>query len=814
MSVSIKIWIFALFFFSGISALIYEVSWLRLLSLSFGSTAQATSCVLAVFLGGLAVGNWYGGKIADRLSEGELFTFYGKLEVGIAVAAPLVSWLVYETPALFALICHQFGESKALLVAIRILVSGAILLFPTILMGATSPALTRYVSLYGTPAKSFARLYAVNTLGAVIGSLAACFIGFAYWGLFGTIFGAAAINLSIGLCIFLLAGKLKSQSQSASEMAEKHEDSTETSFAQPSDLPFLCILSALVGFAALSYEVLWTRMLRFYSFSTTYSFTIMISSFLLGLGVGSLIFEQLYRSRKEYRQQLVDLGFAQYIATLACVGSLVAMPLAALVIRNPGLAGGQLHEVTSLIATGLIFIFPAATAVGLTFPMIGGMAACFKKVGTTVGAVYAANTLGCVAGALLVGLCVQPALGSFKAFQATVLFTSVIGSLAVLKGLWEKRLLAAILALIPPALALSFMCLFQDPIQQIMASSTYPKLLQYGEDSTGIVAVLDYIHFKELRTNSASVSTTKIQAKRYMRMLGVLPTLIDRKPKTVLVICFGTGTTAGAQSLCAGVEHMDIVELSPMVLKVGHQFVDSNLDVLNAQKVSAYANDGRNFLLCSKNKYDVITLEPPPLTEAGVVSLYSTEFYQVLKEHLNPGGIVCQWVPLFYESSTLWKMMVQSVRQTFPQVSVWVPNQEEAILLASESPLEIDAPKMQAKIDGSPKLKELLSEVGFDDVYSMLGTFVVAGPQLDKYVGAVRPITDDRPQMEFYLPYLGPQASSTDLELAAGSPLKCMRQSLKVIDADDGALKDNFERTHQIRTGVRQFWNSNQLRQR
>jgi len=250
---------------------------------------------------------------------------------------------------------------------------------------------------------------------------------------------------------------------------------------------------------------------------------------------------------------------------------------------------------------------------------------------------------------------------------------------------------------------------------------------------------------------------------------------------------------------------MDIVELSPMVLKVGHQFAASNLNVLNAQKVSAYANDGRNFLLCSKNKYDVITLEPPPLTEAGVVSLYSTEFYQILKRHLNPGGVVCQWVPLFYESSTLWKMMVQSVRQTFPQVSVWVPNQEEAILLASENPLEIDAPKMQAKIDASPKLKKLLSEVGFDDAYSMLGTFVVAGPQLDQYVGNVRPITDDRPQMEFYLPYMGPQASSTDLERAAGSPLKCMQQSLKLIDTEENALEINFEKTHEIRTGVRQF---------
>jgi spermidine synthase len=796
---SFKVGIFALFFFSGISALIYEVAWLRLLTLTVGSTAESTSCVLAVFLGGLAIGNWFGGKLADKFNGKELIAYYGKLEIGIAVTAPVVSFLVYKTPYLLAAFCHQFGEAGPLIPLMRILISCTVLLIPTILMGATSPTLTRYVTFFGTPARSFARLYALNTLGAVLGGLLACFVGFAYLGIAGTIIGAAVINLLIAVCVFQLAKKIDtSVLDTSSATANEDPGSTELSQEQRSNLVFLCTLSALVGFGALSYEVLWTRMLRFYSYSSTYSFTIMVSSFLLGLGLGSLIFERLHRNDRDFKASSIDLGFAQYLASIACAASLVAMPLAALLIRHQGMQSNQIQEIVALIATGLIFITPAATAVGLTFPMIGGMAAGFKKVGMAVGAVYAANTIGCVVGALFVGLIFQPIVGSYKAFQITVLLSTIIGSMAVWKGGRDKNIATVLFCIVPPALAGMFVAFSDDPIRVAIKEGD-SQILQYGEDTTGIVAVVKHPDFKELRTNSASVSTTSLPAKRYMRLLGVLPTLLTAKPENVLVICFGTGTTAGAQAVCPQVKHMDIVELSPMVLKVAHQFANSNLDVVQKNIVSAKVADGRNYLLCSSKKYDVITLEPPPLTEAGVVGLYSKEFYEILKDHLNPGGVVCQWVPSFYESSVLWRMTVQSVRQTFPHSTIWVSNNNEAILLASEEALKIDPAKMQSAIDSSPTLKILLAEVGLDDAYRMLGTFILGGAQLDRYVGDVQPITDNHPQMEFYLPYREPFATFKDLEAAAGPGLQCMKESLNWQNVDEEALKAASQRVHVIR---------------
>ncbi len=815
MNRSFKLGIFALFFFSGISALIYEVAWLRLLSLTVGSTAESTSCVLAVFLGGLAIGNWFGGKLADKFSGSELIAYYGRLEIGIAVTAPVVSFLVYKTPYLLAAFCHRFGESGPLIPLMRILISCTVLLLPTILMGATSPTLTRYVTFFGTPAKSFARLYALNTLGAVLGGLLACFVGFAYLGIAGTIIGAAVINLLIAVCVFQLAKKIDVSALEASiAIADEATDATNASDGtdstakaasqdNPGNLIFLCTLSALVGFGALSYEVLWTRMLRFYSYSSTYSFTIMVSSFLLGLGLGSLIFERLHRNDRDFKASSIDLGFAQYLASLACAASLVAMPLAALLIRHQGMQTNKIQEILALIATGLIFIAPAATAVGLTFPMIGGMAACFRKVGMSVGAVYAANTIGCVAGALFIGLVFQPIVGSYKAFQITVLLSTVIGSMAVWQGAADRKITTVLFCVAPPILALLFVVCSDDPIAVAMRSGE-SQILQYGEDTTGIVAVVQHPNFKELRTNSASVSTTSLPAKRYMRLLGVLPTLLTAKPENVLVICFGTGTTAGAQAVCPQVKHMDIVELSPMVLKVASQFANSNLDVVQKPIVSAKIADGRNYLLCSSKKYDVITLEPPPLTEAGVVGLYSKEFYEILKEHLNPGGVVCQWVPLFYESSTLWRMTVQSVRQTFPHSSIWLSNNDEAILLASEERLKIDPAKMQSAIDSSPTLKKLLAEVGLDNAYRMLGTFILGGAQLDRYVGDVQPITDNHPQMEFYLPYREPNATFKVLEAAAGQGLQCMKESLSWQNIDEEALKASSERAHAIRGDVKE----------
>jgi spermidine synthase len=820
-----SIWIFALFFFSGLSALIYEVSWLRVLSLTFGNTAQATICVLAVFLGGLALGSWLGGRLADRLAQG-LLSFYGKLELLIAALAPLVSLLVFLSPKFFPPLCHLLMGNEYLLSLVRFLLSGLVLLLPTMLMGATTPVLTKFLSQHYLAAQSFGRLYAANTLGAVAGSLLACFVGFAYLGLLGTIYSAACINVLIGSGAFILSKKFGKVAavDSGAELSNGSADGAKDPTGDPThdqadvpdsetvteaELPFLCVLAALSGFAALSYEVLWIRLLRFYCISSTYAFTMMISSVILGLGLGSLIYQGLPQLGKNYRQKLVDLAMMQCAAAMCCACSLMLLPLSSLPLRARHVAGNPVGEVFGMTMVGLMFIVPASTVLGIAFPMIGGIAASSRKVGMMIGSVYSANTFGCVAGAILVGLLVQNSCSSFKCFQATIVLTALLGSLAFLKGLSPNRPAAIGVGLVPALATIWFACFVQDPLLSAMTSMKNPKVLAYGEDGTGLVMVLQHPGYRELRTGSTAVSSTRYIAKRYMRLLGCLPTLLHKHPKDVLLICFGTGTTAGAVASYKNVEHLDIVELSPEVIKAADKFADSNQDVLKSPKVSVYVNDGRNFLLCSDKHYDVMTFEPPPVSEAGVVNLYSREFYELARNHLNPGGIVCQWVPLFYESKILWKMMVKSAQEVFPYVSVWVPNNGEAVLIASDQPISIDGKQMQSNLENSTQLKTILAEVGLDDVNAVISTFVIGGQQLAQCLGDVRPVTDDRPQMEFFLPYVGEPIYVWDLEAEAGNPRKTLQQAIRVQNVDDARLDKYFQAMHLLRTGSR-LLNDNQ----
>jgi predicted membrane-bound spermidine synthase len=797
----VNVWIFALFFVSGISALIYEIAWLRILSFTFGSTAEATSCILAVFLGGLAIGSWFGGRIADKLENGHL-VFYGKLELIIAIIAPLISLLVYNAPIFFVPICHLFSEEHALLPVIRIALNSLLLLLPTIIMGATSPVLTKYLSLHYKADQSFAKLYAANTLGAVIGSLIACFIGFAYLGLLGTVFSAALINLLIAISAFVLAKKyanLKHINASTNQFTVDDGTNTSNKLDTKNELIFLCLLASAVGFAALSLEVIWTRLLKFYGTSNTYSFTIMISCFLLGLAGGSMIYRYLSYKSKTYESKLVDLAFIQYTAAIITAASGLLIPISAYFLWGTKLAETQGGELLALFINGLIFIFIPALIIGITFPMIGGIATCFKNIGTAIGSVYSTNTLGCVIGALFVGLFMQPSLGSFKAFQWTIVLITLIGGLAFLRGYWHNKIIAILGSAIPIIGSLCFVYFVHDPIKEFVTKCQNPKVLLYDEDTTGIVRIFQHPEFKELRTNSYSVSSTRLEAKRYMRMLAILPALIHKNPKNVLVICFGTGTTAGAIANCPGVEHVDIVEISPLIIKGAHLFSDSNQNVVLDPKVSIHINDGRNFLLCTKKQYDVVTFEPPPLTEAGVVNLYSKEFYQIAKSHLAPNGILCQWIPLFYTSNRLWKMTVQSLREIFPNLNIWIPNNGEAIIMASDEPLEINALAIQNKIDASATLKNILLEVGLNNVYSIFSTFVIAGNKLDQYIGSASPVTDNNPKLEFYLPYIGKPTYIWDLQAAAPDFYNHFNDTFKLVNINKQNLDKEYDALSKFR---------------
>ncbi|MBY0546063.1 MAG: hypothetical protein K2W95_02110 [Candidatus Obscuribacterales bacterium] len=758
--------IYLFFLCSGFSALVYEVAWLRQLCLSFGSTAEATSCVLAIFLGALALGAALGGKLADRLSAGHL-AVYGALELGVGVLAPLSGLALYWLPT--SLTSGDAGWGR---VALTMILATLILSPPTMLMGASLPVLSKLMAVRADAVKGFSTLYAVNTLGAVFGSLSACFLGFALVGIYNTILLAAGVNIVVGLAAILRSGtrptfiakpaETEPADRSSEDPPAKLDGGAES--LSSADFVFLCIISFLSGFTALGYEVLWSRLLRFYTESTTYSFTITVSSFLLGLAAGSFICRRFQSKARSYSDNLLALASAQTLTAIFCTASLLFLPMAAMLFRTGA------TQFFKLSVIGLALVALPAVAIGLSFPLIGGLATKFKHVGTSVGTVYAVNSVGCVIGSLVVGLVAQPAVGSFDAFKLNILLTALVALLAHFRSGLIKGPIKVLTCFVPPLLALGLVIACHDPLVGYLKSMTGPTMAFYGEDSTGIALVMKHPDFEELRTNSAAVSSTRLEARRYMRLLGTLPVLACSHPAAAMVACFGTGTTSGATAAFPEVEHLDIVELSPMVIKAGGAFAESNLDVLHNPKVTVHTTDARNFLLSSTKKYDVITFEPPPLNEAGVVNLYSQEFYQIVSRRLTKGGVTAQWVPMFYESGELWKMTLRAFLNVFPYCSLWITNNDEAIILGSLEPLVLDVPRMQRRIGLSDQLCATLSEVGLKDPYDILSAFVAGGGSLEAFVGNVPPITDDRPSMEFNLPYAGKPLTTADLMRGVNNP--------------------------------------------
>lgn len=799
--------VFLFFFFSGFSALVFEIAWLRQLSLCLGNTAQATSTILAVFLGGLALGAYLAGRFAEKL-PGNPLKVYGLLECSVGLLALLVSLALEKSSYLYAFFIQQFSLSDLSLMAVRILLSALLLLLPTMLMGATLPILVRYLAVSNLSARLFSLLYGANTLGAAAGSFATCFFAFPYLGILNTLLAAASINMIIGCTAYFAVGKTTEQSEDSKNSQES--DDSKLAKSQESGLfsygaGLLYTLALMTGFTALSYEVLWTRILRCSFLSLTYSFTIMITMFLLGLALGSFIFEEYVILAKRTGGKFFRFSSVQYAAAFFCALSLPFFPGAANgTVSFMKLCGFSLidsrllQQLTFITLSSIPTILIPSVFIGMLFPMIATLAVLATgKSAQAVGKVYAFNTIGSVTGSLVCGLWLAPHLGSMKSFQLAVVLSAITGALSIALADKMKTGLKAILILLPLSSAFLFSC---NDFKTAVPAGV--KVLKQEEDSLGVMRVIDIAELNGLvlEFNGSSLASSTPSSLRYMRLLAHLPMLVHKNPQKVLLGCFGTGSTAGAASLHSELKELDIVELSKMVVEAAPLFSKSNYAVMENPKAKVRINDVRNYLLSHDTKYDIITFEPPPPQEAGVVNLYTDEFYKLVASRLNRGGIVSQWIPMHQVSAKLWKMMIKSAQSEFPYLSIWLPNRQEAIFVASKDPLVFDMEQMRARMQ-EPAVKESLHEVGFDDPSSILSTFIADESDLSKYIENCSSVTDDRPSLEFFMPYAGKTASELEAEEIGGrQALTRFFSGLKrSTRKDKELLLSNWQALHLIR---------------
>ncbi|HEY2375017.1 MAG TPA: fused MFS/spermidine synthase [Gemmatimonadaceae bacterium] len=722
----------ALFVLSGIAALIYEIVWFQLLELVIGSSAISLAVLLSTYMGGMCVGS----LLLPRLTKLRVihpFRLYAFLELGIGACGLFVLAVVPLVSGVYSAIAGH-GPFAIL---IRAVVCAICLLPPTVLMGATLPAASRAVAATPDGVAWIGFLYGGNTVGAVFGSILAGFYLLRVYDLTITTLAALAINLIVAGVGF---GVAKRTGVPPLEPTGRRASGTTRNTA-------IYLVIGLSGAAALGAEVVWTRLLSLMLGATTYTFSMILGVFLSGLGIGSAFGAAIGRSVARPRLALGACQLLQVLAILfaaAMIGS--ALPYWPI---NPALAPSPWYTFQLDLTRCIWVVLPAACLWGASFPLAlasaahdGGDAAQF------VGAVYAANTVGGIVGALGFSLVLVPVLGTqdaqrwlvaLAALAALAVFVTSLGGRARI-GMVTAAVTLAVLASVAtpsvPGLLVAYGRYMVTWLGQVDV-----RYVGEGMNSSVAVTTLTSSGATQFHVSGKVEASTLPQDMRLQRMLAHLPALVHPHPASVLVVGFGAGVTAGSFVPYPDVERLTICEIEPLIPRVvSGYFTHQNNDVLNDKRTTMVYDDARSFILTTHDKFDVITSDPIHPWVKGAASLYTREYFEAVKRHLNPGGVVTQWVPLYESTPDAVKSEIATFLAVFPYGTVWANNFNgggyDLVLLAQNQTTRIDIAALAARF-GNPRYAGVaasLGEVGFDSPIALFSTYAGDGSTLKPWL--------------------------------------------------------------------------------
>ena len=725
----------SLFLFSGFSALVYQIVWLRMLALVFGVTVYAASAVLTSFMGGLAVGAWLGGRLADR-SRNPLAAF-GVVEIGIGVSALVVPLALDVAQGAYAAIHARAPDALLLLTVARVVCSALVLLVPTTLMGASLPLLARYVSTQqGHTASRIGGLYAANTSGAIVGTVVAGFVLIGGIGVTATTRLAVIVNVVVGAAALGLARAWHGD-PARSAGRERAVETGIPNQAGAASLPpttlqrTVLAVVALAGFAGLALEVVWFRILVLFIPATTYAFTTMLATVLAGIATGSAVAAAWIRRSTDVARALARVQVA--------TGVLVMLSMAALALTYRagwGTAG--------MIQASMVSMLPATLLMGATFPL--ALAIWLRDaettVGTRVGAVYAVNVCGAVAGALAGGFVLLPLFGSRASLQ-------MLAGLYVAAGLLLIRLRPRKQALRGLALAAAAWSLAAVALPDL-----YDAVLvgRYGRGERVVfraegVQTTTTVHFQPpnqrvlyldgLHQASDSQSMVRVHAE-----IGHLPVLLHRNPRRALVIGLGGGVTAGAVAVHGS--SVDVVELAANVVSAASFFSHVNLNLLQRPNVRIRVDDGRNYLLLTRERYDVVTADIIQPIHAGAGNLYSREYFMLARGVLKEGGLMMQWIGL--REPAHYTLIMRTFLDVFPHATLWANG---SLMVGSVTPLRISRDAFEGRmVDAETRLA--VTRVGLDSFEALRERYTAGPDEMRRFVGGGPVLTDDRPLLEYH----------------------------------------------------------------
>jgi len=756
-----------LFAGSGFSALIYEIVWYQLLQLAVGSTAVSLGVLLATFMGGLCIGS----ILLPRLGFGgrHPLRVYAALEFGIGICGILVLFgMPFINRAYIS--GSAIGMSGMLL---RGLIAAVCMLPPTILMGASLPAIVGWIDSTPRGVSWWGVLYGGNTLGAVAGCVFAGFYLLRIYDMAIATYFAVAVNILVALGSLWLAGRTPAHADTGGDpLTVLPNDLLPAGAAGSAGNWTIYVTIALSGASALGAEVVWTRLVGMILGSTVYVFSIILAVFLTGLAIGSGIGAWVLRKM----QARLALGWCQILLALAIAWT--AYMITDSLPYMPGLLNtGPWDTFRSDLFRTLIAILPPTILWGASFPLaMGAIAAPGEDSGRTVGGIYAANTLGAIVGALGVSLILIPGIGTQQSTRLILLVAAASAVFALVPYLRQYHSKSVSVALMASVVISCLLAWGVHPIpgkviaygRWLTSKSPSSKVLYTVEGINSSVAITQWDDGAvEVDVNGHVEATTEPFDMKLQRMVGHLPALLHPHPVSVLGIGFGAGVSAGTFTTYPSIEKITVCEIEPVIPPTSTRyFWQQDYNVLHNPKTQIIYDDARHYVLTTKNKYDIIASDPLDVFVKGTAAIYSKEYFEAVKAHLNPGGFFSLYVPLYETDERTIKSELATFFAAFPNGTVWANTISgqgyDMVFMGQAEPLKVNLDELQQRLSQPDyaNVAQSLRDIGVYSASDLMSTYTAQKSDLDAWLQGAD-INHDR---DLRLQYIAGWGINSDLE--------------------------------------------------
>jgi len=769
-------WIMLIYFVSGACSLIDEVIWVRLLKLTLGNTVYASSIVISTFMGGLALGAFIMGRYSDRISR--RLRLYGLLETLVTISAVSLPFALRVADNLYVWFYRSYGPTKTQLLIVQVLISAAILLVPSLLMGSTLPLLGRFVTSFEKEAGHLVgKLYALNTLGAAAGCFLAGFVLIRAFGVMGTLYIAAALNLLVALsgwCLSRLSivtsGEVaeNAAAQNREAVTAKEPDTLQSDRFAANAYKFYILIAAffMSGLISIGYELLWMRSIIHLLSGFTYVFSAVLTIYLLGNVIGAAIGSGLIRSLK-----VPFLGLAVTLFLLGLCGifylpvlilwSSDVMPWVNAEVENASnFIPFSVFVIKPLVQSAFLFLVPAII-MGIGFPIaLQAWTNHVHKVGRSTGTAYAANTIGAVIGGLITGFVLIPLMGLQLSITILGLAGVWIAGIICLmfvrssRRFWRFGFLAAAGVLTVVAAAGP-----SNLFDTVVASNPMlPKQLELLEVKEGVTTTVSLYRYLEEDTLYLYVSGQRIAGDTYFwrsdqKMLGHFGVLLNSNAKKVLSVGFGSGESMACLAL-HDLERADCAEIAPEVVDVSLRFFKHiNLGDHLDDYVNMVYMDAKNYIHLTDIKYDAIVNDSiHPRHFAENASLYTKEYYESAREHLNENGLFLSWIPTHNtEPAAVLNSIMGTMLDVFPYVTIWymTPSPAWYFLVVGSVQPQYFLPKYMEDELGKEGVRESLSLININNSQDVMSCYIGDKEDLKRHIKSYTVNSDYSPFIEF-----------------------------------------------------------------